>query len=82
MSKKFTEKEMELLESDTHPRWELTKHFVHRSGRKMRSIATCRITGKEVGEIVSTGTRETAREIRRMLKSRDENQGSGGSMVN
>ncbi len=81
MSKKFTEKEMELLDNDTHPQWELTKHFVHTSGRKMRSIATCRITGKKVGEIVSTGTWETAREIRRILNSRNENQDTGGSTV-
>ncbi len=75
MSKKFTEEDMELLDNGTHPLWELTRHFVHKSGMKMKAIATCRITGKEVGEILSTGSRENARKIRRLLKGREENPG-------
>ncbi len=75
MNKKFTEEEMELLDNGTHPQWELTKHFVHTSGMKMKAIATCRITGKEVGEILSTGSRKNARKIRQILKGREENPG-------
>ena len=73
MNTKFTEEEMELLNNGTHPLWELTSHFVHTSGRKMKAIATCRISGREIGEILSTGSRKNARKIRRILKGREEN---------
>jgi len=75
MNEKFTEEEMELLDNGTHPLWELTSHFLYPSGMKMKAIATCRITGKVVGEILSTGSRQNARKIRRLLKGREENPG-------
>ncbi len=73
MNKKFTEEDMELLDTGTHPQWELTRHLNHTSGMKMKAIATCRITGKEVGEIISTGSRKNARKIRQLLKDLEEN---------
>ncbi len=75
MNKKFTEEDMELLDTGTHPQWELTTHLIHTSGMKMKAIATCRITGKEVGEIESTGSRKNARKIRQILKGLEENPG-------
>ncbi len=75
MNKKFTEEDMELLDTDTHPQWDLTRHLIHTSGMKMKAIATCRITGKEVGEIISTGSRKNARKIRQILKGLEENPG-------
>jgi len=61
MNKKFTEEDMELLDTGTHPQWELTRHLIH--------------TGKEVGEIISTGSRKNARKIRQILKGLEENPG-------
>ncbi len=75
MNKKFTEEDMELLDTGTHPQWELTRHLIHTSGMKMKAIAACRITGKEVGEIISTGSRKNARKIRQILKGLEENPG-------
>lgn len=75
MNKNFTEEDMELLDTGTHPQWELTRHLIHTSGMKMKAIATCRITGKEVGEIISTGSRKNARKIRQILNVREENPG-------
>ena len=73
MNKKFTEEDMELLDTGTHPQWELTRHLIHTSGMKMKAIVTCRITGKEVGEIIITGSRKNARKIREILKGLEEN---------
>ncbi len=75
MNKKFTDEDIGLLDTGTHPRWELTRHLIHTSGMKMKAIATCRITGKEIGEIISTGSRKNARKIRQILKGLEENPG-------
>jgi len=75
MNKKFTDEDIGLLDTGTHPRWELTRHLIHTSGIKMKAIATCRITGKEIGEIISTGSRKNARKIRQILKGLEENPG-------